>query len=279
MKFLSITGPKADIDRMTETYLSRYEIHLENALAELTEVANLSPFLEINPYKDHLNVIDSFYEQLETPEKAVISDMTVETALKTVQNLRNKAQALDAEKSRLQSEHAEMVDSLKIIRPFRNLDFDVSQILNFKYIHYRFGRIEKQYLQKFENTSTTIWILFLSNAEKMNYIPTVFILYRNIRLTKYTPYIHPCISRGSLFLMNTMEPPQKLSKSWTADIVRSTQVSMPTKQPTGNSSKTAALRSFPQKPLLNPAPEALTSVNWLPAHTEIPIPSIFCAVG
>ena len=118
MKFLSITGPKADIDRMTETYLSRYEIHLENALAELTEVANLSPFLEINPYKDHLNVIDSFYEQLETPEKAVISDMTVETALKTVQNLRNKAQELDAEKSRLQAEHAEMVDSLKIIRPF-----------------------------------------------------------------------------------------------------------------------------------------------------------------
>lgn len=39
MKFLSITGPKADIDRMTETYLSKYEIHLENALSELTEVA------------------------------------------------------------------------------------------------------------------------------------------------------------------------------------------------------------------------------------------------
>ena len=32
MKFLSITGPKADIDRMTETYLSRYEIHLETPL-------------------------------------------------------------------------------------------------------------------------------------------------------------------------------------------------------------------------------------------------------
>ena len=41
MKFLSITGPKADIDRMTETYLSKYEIHLENALSELTEVATL----------------------------------------------------------------------------------------------------------------------------------------------------------------------------------------------------------------------------------------------
>lgn len=54
MKFLSITGPKADIDRMTETYLSKYEIHLENALSELTEVANLSPFLEINPFTKRL---------------------------------------------------------------------------------------------------------------------------------------------------------------------------------------------------------------------------------
>ena len=68
MKFLSITGPKADIDRMTETYLSRYEIHLESALAELTEDANLSPFLEINPYREALTSISSFYEQLEDPE-------------------------------------------------------------------------------------------------------------------------------------------------------------------------------------------------------------------
>lgn len=34
MKFLSITGPKADIDRVVNTYLSKYEIHLENALSE-----------------------------------------------------------------------------------------------------------------------------------------------------------------------------------------------------------------------------------------------------
>ena len=35
MKFLSITGPKEDIDRVIDTYLSKYEIHLENALSEL----------------------------------------------------------------------------------------------------------------------------------------------------------------------------------------------------------------------------------------------------
>lgn len=43
MKFISITGPKADIDRVVNEYLSKYEIHLENALTELQSVQNLIP--------------------------------------------------------------------------------------------------------------------------------------------------------------------------------------------------------------------------------------------
>ena len=150
MKFLSITGPKADIDRMTETYLSKYEIHLENALAELTEVANLSPFLEINPYKEALNSINSFYEQLEKPENTSPRPMDAETAVTIVRRLQKESRSLAEAREKLEAEHAGMVDYLKIIRPFRNLDYDVSEILKFQYIHYRFGRIEKQYLQKFE---------------------------------------------------------------------------------------------------------------------------------
>ena len=150
MKFLSITGPKADIDRMTETYLSKYEIHLENALSELTEVASLSPFLEINPYKEALSTIDSFYDQLEDPAQITPEPMDIESAIQTVRKIQEGSRRLEEEKARLQSEHAEVLDPLKIIRPFKDLNFDVSSILKFKYIHYRFGRIEKQYLQKFE---------------------------------------------------------------------------------------------------------------------------------
>ena len=35
MTFLSITGPKPDFDRVVETYLSKYEMHLENAMTEM----------------------------------------------------------------------------------------------------------------------------------------------------------------------------------------------------------------------------------------------------
>lgn len=175
MKFLSITGPKADIDRMTKTYLSKYEIHLENALSELTEVANLSPFLEINPYKEALSTIDSFYEQLEDPSQISPELMDIEKAIKTVRAVQDGFRRLEEEKSRLQSEHAEILDPLKIIRPFKNLNFDVSEILNFKYIHYRFGRIEKQYLQKFEKyIYDNLDTLFIKCGEDEMYVYGVY---------------------------------------------------------------------------------------------------------
>ena len=60
MKFISITGPKADIDRVVNEYLSKYEIHLENALTELQSVQNLDPYIQINPYRESLNKASEF---------------------------------------------------------------------------------------------------------------------------------------------------------------------------------------------------------------------------
>ena len=51
MRFVSIIGPKDDIDRVTDTYLSKYDIHLENTLTELNGLKNIHPFLEANPYQ------------------------------------------------------------------------------------------------------------------------------------------------------------------------------------------------------------------------------------
>ena len=54
MKFLSISGPRLDIDRVCDKYLSKYEMQLENAVTELKTTDNLLPFVEVNPYKDAL---------------------------------------------------------------------------------------------------------------------------------------------------------------------------------------------------------------------------------
>ena len=159
MKFLSITGPKADIDRVVNTYLSKYEIHLENALSELTTVQNLTPFLEINPYKDALNTANLFCEELNSfaadtvkaeTALAAAQTMDVETALDTIRRIQTDYQDLDQKRADLENQLTTVDESLRVIRPFRNLDFDISSILKFRFIRFRFGRIGKEYYQKFE---------------------------------------------------------------------------------------------------------------------------------
>lgn len=159
MKFLSITGPKADIDRVVNTYLSKYEIHLENALSELTTVQNLTPFLEINPYKEALNTANLFCEELNSfaadtvkaeTAQAAAQTMDVETALDTIRRIQTDYQNLDKKRADLESQLNTLDESLRVIRPFRNLNFDISSILKFRFIHFRFGRIGKEYYQKFE---------------------------------------------------------------------------------------------------------------------------------
>lgn len=51
MKFLSITGPKSDIDRVVNEYLAKYEIHLENAMAQLTQVSTCPPIFRSTPIR------------------------------------------------------------------------------------------------------------------------------------------------------------------------------------------------------------------------------------
>ena len=150
MNFLSITGPKADIDRVVNTYLCKYEIHLENALSELTTVESLTPFLDVNPYRDALNSFNTIYEELKTPPSTSNRSPGIETALSTVKEIRSQADQLQKEQSELEEKCSSLEESLRIIRPFRNIDYDISSILHLKYIHFHFGRIEKQYYEKFK---------------------------------------------------------------------------------------------------------------------------------
>ena len=150
MKFLSITGPKADIDRVVDTYLSRYEIHLENALSELKTVRDLRPYIETNPYKEELlkaqAMMESYHELLPGGSERRVS---LETALETVRSLDRKLSELTEQKNELLSQRAALQDSMDKVVPFSGLNYDVRRILGFQYIKFRFGRISREYYEKF----------------------------------------------------------------------------------------------------------------------------------
>lgn len=152
MKFLSITGPKADIDRVVDTYLSRYEIHLENALSELKTVKDLRPYIEANPYKEDLGkateLMESYHELL--PEHTD-RKLEVEDAVRLIRNLDEELKELIDKKSGLVSRRDEFQTSRDRVLPFAGLNYDVKDILKFRFMKFRFGRISKEYYEKFSS--------------------------------------------------------------------------------------------------------------------------------
>lgn len=150
MKFLNISGPKDDIDRVVDQYLSKYDIHLENALSELKTVHNLRPFTENNPYRAEYQRATELASGFAEKEQVQPSpSMDASQAAEVIHRLDLVLEKLSAQKDELAQKLKSAQDSLDKVRPFVGLDYDVSRILHFKYVKFRFGRISREYYDKF----------------------------------------------------------------------------------------------------------------------------------
>ena len=119
MKFLSISGPRSDIDRVCEVYLSRHEMQLENAIAELKTTENLLPFVEVNPYREPLNKAEEFMALL--PDPAVEPDLTMDqdAMISMIRDLNHQYLELVERKERLKKHVDELTEKLNVLEPFR----------------------------------------------------------------------------------------------------------------------------------------------------------------
>ena len=154
MTFLSITGPKPDFDRVVETYLSKYEMHLENAMTEMKNAQGIAPFLEENPYKEELQQIRSvckeYAEMLPQASQKAEGDMPLERAVEVVHDLTETLTGSMEQKKTLKDEIALLEESYRKIVPFIGLNYDIRKILHFDHIKYSFGRMPVEYYQKLQ---------------------------------------------------------------------------------------------------------------------------------
>ncbi|MFR1833985.1 MAG: V-type ATP synthase subunit I [Lachnospiraceae bacterium] len=172
MKFLSISGPKDDIDRVVDQYLSRYEIHLENALSELKTVRDLRPFTENNPYRtEYQRAADLAAPYLNSSLPDPSADMDADKAALVIKELDWLVTELNTEKESKKAELKTLQDSLNKVLPFVGLDYNIKQILQFKYIKFRFGRISREYYEKFSSfVYDTIDTILFTCREDDNYV-------------------------------------------------------------------------------------------------------------
>ena len=188
MKFLSITGPKSDIDRVVNEYLSKYEIHLENAMTQLTQVQHLSPYIQINPYKELLAKVNEFAGLLKNPQEIPIQDVSLKEIKPLVQSLDEKLSKINKRCDELNEQRLSLQEDLKKIKPFLTLPEDVDKLIHYRFVQARFGRIPLEYYEKFkeyvyDNLDTMfypchqddyVWGIYFVLWTKMEQVDAVF---------------------------------------------------------------------------------------------------------
>lgn len=162
MKFISITGPDNDIDRVINQYLSKYEIHLENPMLELKSSNNLFPYIESNPYKNLLLKGDELKKLIGTTSFNKVEDMDVQKAEHLIQDISNDINQLQKGRAKLKKILDDTQSDYDKISPFIDLKYDIDNILQFKHIDYSFGRIPIENYTKLqlymENKNSSIFI-------------------------------------------------------------------------------------------------------------------------
>ncbi|MBE5925486.1 MAG: ATPase [Lachnospiraceae bacterium] len=169
MQFVSITGPTDDIDRVINTYLSKYEIHLENAMLEHSNDSQLIPYVDSNPYRVMYEKASELVkytkkEPISSPNKYNIdaSNNIISRILSKVSKLNSQLEGLNEKKKLYQEQYDK-------IFPFYDLEYDMASILNLKHIKFRFGRMPKESWKRLEtfkvNESSSIFFKCATDDE------------------------------------------------------------------------------------------------------------------
>ena len=123
---------------MVETYLSRYEFQLENALSELKTVKDLRPFMENNPYKAVLDKAQSLageyhglLEEAEGRQDAAGRKMGIEDAAEVISRLESQLEELAARRDGLIRQQEELQTSRDRVVSFIGLNYNIKEILRF----------------------------------------------------------------------------------------------------------------------------------------------------
>ena len=147
MKFINLIGEKDCLDKVIDKYLDHYEIQLENTYQELKDSKKILPNTESNPYKESLAIADELANSLQglmaAPKK-----VTGAMAIALVEEFDEKRKAYEAQKEQLLLRKQKIEKALHDIIPYRNINHDIQDILDFKFIKYRFGKIPVEYFVK-----------------------------------------------------------------------------------------------------------------------------------
>ena len=170
MNFVSITGPRGDIDRIVDKYLTRYEIHLEYAPSELKTVATLRPYIEQNIYRDQLVRMKELAEHMGAPDYENV-DTDVKRAADKIDSIYDELLKYRDDIEEIEKKKGLINTKLEKVMHFRGMEHNIDEILGYKFLKYRFGRIPKEHYDKFDDYSyDSLESVFIKCSEDEHYV-------------------------------------------------------------------------------------------------------------
>lgn len=171
MKFLSISGPRTDIDRVSGKYLSKYEMQLENALTELKTTDNLMPFMELNPYKEPLARAEQYTAMLQDPSAKMDLTLSESEIFDLLREIGHDYLDLKTKEESLKKQKDELLTTLHELEPFAPLELNLREVAGYQYMKVRFGRVGRDYFQKLEKyLFDDLNAVFLEGIRDDNYV-------------------------------------------------------------------------------------------------------------
>ena len=171
MKFLSISGPRTDIDRVCDVYLSKYAMQLENAITELRTTDNLLPFVEVNPYKEPLARTEQFVSLLEGKDYEVDRTLSTEDMFSLVREINSSYVDLQEKKELLKKKNDLLTEKFSILEPFSSMEVELEKVLHYKFMQVRFGRMAVDYYQRLgKYLYDDLDAVFIEAAQNENYV-------------------------------------------------------------------------------------------------------------
>src|SRR5699024_7575851 len=178
MSLVNITGPRDDIDRMAYKYLSHYDIHLVNALKELSGIETLKAYTSSNHYQPWDERIDNLLSLIDEPlednnkSESNLSFKEIKEIVtsveKNISDKKNEIQELTRQLNTAKFSHDEY-------EPFSDIGYSLEKILSIKHLKFRFGRFTSKSYQIFKKyIDSMVPSVFIPSKETDGYVYGVY---------------------------------------------------------------------------------------------------------
>lgn len=165
MSMVNINGPRDDIDRMSDQYLSHYDIHLENTLKELSDIRTLKPYTSPDPYKPLSQRIDDLLQLSPTEQNAAAIEprsLDFDYIKRLVEQVEHDVKTEQEKLQKVNQEITQLTTDFNKYEPFEKIDYPLDDILIMKKVKFRFGRFTllnyHKYKKYIENMVPAIFI-------------------------------------------------------------------------------------------------------------------------